>query len=815
MLDAVGFQSGLPRCVKAGSVTAYPDLPGGTPISHLSHASPRRLEPTRMPLAGFGLHPMFQESSHPGSLETEMEYYAHSVFGRPEEEWEPLARHLTEVAVGAGRRGRRFGAETLAELAGLVHDLGKYSADFQARLRNPTKRADHSTAGAVWASRLHPIWGPLLAHVVAGHHAGLKDDLLSPEGRIEIKRALLDPVERTARADGLVLPRVVSGPRMRRGEAGFRIAFLTRMIFSCLIDADRTAAAAFDAGSEDVPEVDHPPIAALETALHTWIRARTVAPSPLNMLRNNVLRAAMAKAAEPQGTFTLTVPTGGGKTLTSLAFALAHARTHALDRVIIVIPFTSIIEQTAEVYRKALGALGGAVLEHHSAFEMEKEGQWADERVGPDRLRLAMERWDSPIVVTTAVQFFESLFSDRPSRCRKLHSVARSVVVVDEAQTMPLPLLRPCVAALKELARNYGTSVVLCAATQPALEAPTADKSGFRGGFQTPRELALDDVPALFAALRRVTVRDIGSQDDVALGARLAASPQALCIVNQRAHARALFQAIRNLPGARHLSTCMHSVHRGRVLAEIRADLHEDRPCRVISTSLVEAGVDVDFPLVLRASAGLDQIAQAAGRCNREFKRSAAESEVLVFAATEHDVIRPLTVHAEAGKEMLGLHKDDPFGPAAMRAFFDMLYSRKGQSELDKHGVLEMCAERAGDMNFPFERIAAAMRFIDDMMVPVIVAKEEAVCGEVNELIRVLRFAKGVGGIARQLGRYTVGVPRSVRMKMIVQGVAEAIRGDEFGDQFVVLHNLDLYKPETGLEWDDISFRTVDAMIVG
>jgi CRISPR-associated endonuclease/helicase Cas3 len=747
-----------------------------------------------------------------------MAYYAHSVSGRPEEEWEPLARHLAEVEDGARSRGRRFGAEVLAELAGRLHDLGKYSPDFQARLRDPTKRADHSTAGAVWAfERLPPTWGRLLAHVVAGHHAGLKDDLLNPEGRIETKRALLAAVERTAQADGLVLPQSVSGPaEMRRvsSESGFQIAFLTRMIFSCLIDADRTAAAAFDAQGDGVQEVDHPSIAALETALHAWIGRRAVAPTPLNTLRDDVLRAAMAKAAEPRGIFTLTVPTGGGKTLTSLAFALAHARAHALDRVIVVIPFTSIIEQTAKVYREALGALGGAVLEHHSAFEMEKEGKWAEERVGPDRLRLAMERWDSPIVVTTAVQFFESLFSDRPSRCRKLHSLARSVVVVDEAQTMPLPLLRPCVAALKELARNYGSSVVLCTATQPALEAPTPDRPGFPGGFKAPRELA-PDVPALFAALRRVTARDIGTQNDAALAARIAASPQALCIVNQRAHARALYQAIRELSGARHLSTCMHSVHRARVLAEIRAELKDGRPCRVISTSLIEAGVDVDFPLVLRASAGLDQIAQAAGRCNREFGNSPEESEVLVFSAPEYGVIRSLKAHAETGAEMLRLHQDDPFGPPAMRAFFDMLYSRKGKLELDKHGVLEMCAERAGDMNFPFESIAAAMRFIDDVMVPVIVAKEEARTGEVEALVRDLRFAKGVGGIARKLGRYTVGIPRKVRAEMIAKGVAEIIRLDDFGDQFVVLHNLDLYKPETGLDWDDLTFRKAEEMILG
>ncbi len=450
------------------------------------------------------------------------------------------------------------------------------------------------------------------------------------------------------------------------------------------------------------------------------------------------------------------------------------------------------------------------MLEHHSAFEMEDESKWAEKRVGPDRLRLAMERWDSPIVVTTAVQFFESLFSNRPSRCRKLHSLARSVIVVDEAQTMPLPLLRPCVAALKELARNYGSSVVLCTATQPALTAP-----GFPDGFKEPRELAPDDVPALFAALRRVTVRDIGVQEDAALAERIAATPQALCIVNQRAHARALFRAISKLPGARHLSTCMHSVHRARVLAEIRADLKAGRPCRVISTSLVEAGVDVDFPLVLRASAGLDQIAQAAGRCNREFGRRPEESDVLVFASPDYSVIQSLKTHAACGAEMLKQHQDDPLAPPAMCAYFEMLYARKGKPELDRPGVLDLCADHASDMNFPFETIAAAMRFIEDAMVPVIVGKAEAVPGEVAKLVRDLTFAKGVGAIARKLGRYSVGVPRRARSAMLAAGVAERIRADEFGDQFVVLHNLDLYTAEVGLDWEDVTFRRTEAMILG
>ncbi len=739
-------------------------------------------------------------------------YYAHTLSGRPESDWEPLLRHLLEVAQGARDNGQRCGLGGLAELAGRVHDVGKYTPGFQARLQGGA-RVDHSTAGAVWAERtLPPRWGRLLAHVVAGHHAGLQDGLFDPEGRIESKRAGMAAVAKAAQADGLLLPTHVDAPAgfiTLGGQEGFQNAFLTRMVFSCLIDADRTAAHSFEHGAlDDAPQ---PSIEALEAALQASMARREPKPGPVNDLRRDVLRTVLAKAADPRGVFTLTVPTGGGKTLTSLAFALAHARQHGLDRVIVVIPFTSIIEQTAQVYRDALGPLGHTVLEHHSGFDVADEGKWAEHRVGPERRHLAMEQWNSPLVVTTAVQFFESLFAARPSRCRKLQNVPRSVIVVDEAQTMPLDLLRPCVAVLKELQRNYACSVVLCTATQPALKAE-AGGTGFPGGFRAPVELAPPG-PALFQALRRVTVHDVGKQDDTALAARMAASPQALCIVNQRAHARALFKAMGGLEGVRHLSTCMHSVHRRRVLDEIRKDLREGRPCRAVSTSLVEAGVDVDFPLVLRATTGLDQIAQAAGRCNREGRNAAEDSEVLVFEAPEFAVIRPLRVQAETGTAMLRKYaSSDPFGPEAMRDYFETLYQRKGKEELDRKGVLEMCAGHAGDMNFPFESIAAAMRFIDDAMVPVIVPKEEARPGEVAEVVARLQYG-GVGGAARALNRYTVGVPRRVRAAMVLQGVAEVIRQVELGDQFVVLLNLNLYTSEAGLDWDDLTFLDADKLI--
>lgn len=746
-----------------------------------------------------------------------VEYFAHTVDGSSEDAWEPLRRHLDEVGALAAERADRFGLAAVAHAAGILHDLGKYSIAFQDRLHGRGGRVDHSTAGAAWAlTHLGGTAGRLIAHAVAGHHGGLADGLFAAEGRLDGKAHLAGPAARAAEADGLALPRDVTLPldmTFTKGEGGFQRAFLTRMIFSCLVDADRTAAAAFNSRASGAEEaaVLAPSIAELDDRLQAWMAGRPPASTPLNALRDQVLRTAMSKAGEPQGVFTLTVPTGGGKTLTALAFALAHARRHRLDRVIMVIPYTSIIEQTAEVYREILGE--EAILEHHSAFVREDEAQWSRGRVGPDRLRLAMERWEKPIVVTTAVQFFESLFSERPSRCRKLHSIARSVVVVDEAQTMPLPLLRPCVAALKALARHGRASVVLCTATQPALAAARKDgEGGFPGGFFKPRELVFNDLPNLFPDLKRITLRRIGVQTDAELAGRMAETPRALCIVNQRRHAQGLYRAIAHLPGARHLSTCMHSIHRKRVLAEIRGDLEDERPCRVVSTSLVEAGVDVDFPLVLRAEAGLDQIAQAAGRCNREFRRGAAESEVLVFSAPEYKPLQSLKANVEAAREIMDGHPGDVFAPDVMREFFKLLYWRKGRAELDRGGVMAHCEENADKLDFPFAKIAREMRFIEDTMVPVIVPAEDE--GAVAPLLEDLKWVEHPGALARKLGPYTVGIPRSARNRMLAAQVAEVIRQEDFGDQFVVLRNMSLYSAATGLSWNDPTFVEVEQLIL-
>ena len=513
--------------------------------------------------------------------------------------------------------GAAFGWDQLAGISGLLHDIGKLSSEFQAYIRgNANKGGDHSSAGALIARQTYPGFpGACLSAIIAAHHAGLADGpdlderLKAQAGRIPAKwQEQIGPLP-------LIAP--LQPPKGEIG--GFSEAFLIRMLFSCLVDADRLATEEFYAKAENTPKErgGHLSIETLRDRLRAYMATMRNEETPLNSLRARVLDHAVAKAALEPGLFTMTVPTGGGKTLASLSFALEHAAKHGLRRVIYVIPFTSIIEQTADVFRKAL-ATEHDVLEHHASFDWEAMTRKADDEGRGDdpaaKLRRTAENWDVPIVITTSVQFYESLFAAQTSRCRKLHNIASSVVVLDEVQTLPLRLLRPCLAALDELQRNYGTSIVLCTATQPALrkqDGALADKAKTVIGLDIPenRELAPDPA-ALYTELKRVQVeqRD-GETDDATIAARFEAQPQMLCIVNTRKHAAALFESIKDMPGAVHLTTTMCPRHRRIVLADLRQKLSDKKPVRFVATSLIEAGVDIDFPEVWRAEAGLDSIA--------------------------------------------------------------------------------------------------------------------------------------------------------------------------------------------------------------
>lgn len=719
-----------------------------------------------------------------------------------------LCDHLRGVATLAGAFGSRFGAGSWGTAAGLLHDIGKASSAFQRRVRGEAVRADHSTAGARYAASAWGGAGKLLAYCIAGHHGGLPDGKSNDESSLLHR---LDPGRRRIEAhDGwsecpgqespLITPDFSQCPfDTNTRDLGFRLAFFVRMVFSCLVDADRLdAEAAGDAESlaRAARRGGYPEVGALRKALDAFLERKTAGatPTPVNRIRAEVLGQCRKAAELPPGLFSLTVPTGGGKTLSSLAFALAHAERHGLERVIYVIPFTSIIEQNARVFRQALGdPEGGFVIEHHSNLAP-VEGE------DDDRPHPATENWDAPVVVTTAVQFFESLFAARSGRCRKLHNLAKSVIILDEAQMLPLPFLRPCVAALKELTASYGASVVLCTATQPALNAPVNGGDGLKGGLSGVREI-IPDPQALHVALKRVATRHVGRLSDAELGARLATERQVLCIVPTRRMAGELFQALRTAQdhpeaaqeGVFHLSALMCPLHRTEVLERIRTALKEGQPCRVVSTTLVEAGVDLDFPVVYRAEAGIDSIAQAAGRCNREGWLELGQ--VFVFepeAGLPPGVFRRA---AQAGRSVTPRHVNDLLHPSAVRDYFLELYWRTGEEELDAKGILKP-NEGAREGDFPFRKIERDFQLIDTPTQGLVIPYDDTA----RELVRALDALSPdarAGGLLRRLQRHTVSLYDRDLARLEQAG---AVRRAGPSGQFPVLCNMGLYDAQLGLD---------------
>jgi CRISPR-associated endonuclease/helicase Cas3 len=764
--------------------------------------------------------------------------FAHSLPLEAEKKWEALADHLDLVGKTAAQFADRFGAAKWGEVAGRLHDIGKMSAAFQAYIKGSValKGPDHATAGAREADALYgPHLGRILAYCIAGHHAGLADGGVAHLPGTLMHRLMTKPLEAydgwQAHAGDLPERAAMGIPPALRAKSqypGFERAFFIRMLFSALVDADFLATEHFyQSANADGDKIGRGFVNTLETLrnrLDAMLSTKASATTEVNRLRGDILTHVRAQASQVPGLFSLTVPTGGGKTLTSLAFALDHAIAHGLDRIVYVIPYTSIIEQTAQVFRDAVGE-DGDVLEHHSAVEWDPKGDELDDdegRAGLKKLRRDAENWDVRIIVTTSVQFFESLFAARTSACRKLHNLANSVIILDEAQTLPLPLLRPCMAAIETLATGYCASVVLCTATQPAL----SKQDGFGQGLENVRELA-PDPHHLYDAFKRVRV-EIAPQpiDDATLAAQLRAHDQALCIVNSRAHARDLFGQINDAPGARHLTTLMCPLHRRAALAEIRQDLKDGRPVRLIATSLIEAGVDVDFPKVWRAMTGLDSIAQAAGRCNREGRMD--EGVVHVFQPADGDGRKaPLAMEqmASATREVLRAHGADPLGLAAIKAYFSLVYWSKGPDQLDAsmlgdkpnqtQGILNAIADTAGALNFPFAQIANAFRFIQDTMQPVIVPYCAA--GEresVAQLVDRLRYVERPGAIARKLALYSVPVPRNVCADLIAAGAVRHVEPEKFADQFLILENAELYSRQSGLNWQDATFRSSESNII-
>lgn len=707
-----------------------------------------------------------------------MEYFAH--ISEDGLRRQTVKEHLEGTASLCRTFAEAFGAKEQGERAGFAHDIGKCTEGFQDRLLRNGPVVDHSVAGA-----LSCVKEDLFAAVcIAGHHTGLPD-----VGNPKVDRA----------SDSTFCGRMKRGMERhdleRCGESGvafptpsrsvppvknsLQISFWIRMLYSCLVDADFLDTERFMNGDRGRGRYDG--IETLLNRLEIHIAKWKVPKTELDRLRCEILDTCLEKGCEPKGVYTLTVPTGSGKTVASLAFALRHAKEYGMERVIYVVPYTSIIDQNAQVFREILG--DDNVLEHHSNMTFDLSDGAPPEKV---RQALAAENWDMPVVVTTAVQFFESMYASRSSKCRKLHNLANSVIIFDEAQMLPLPHLRPCVAAMASLAEQFHSTVVLCTATQPSLDdllhtyAPSC-----------PVTELCPQTAELYDRFQRVRFRQVGPLTDEALAEQLGRQERVLCIVNSRKAAQAIFDRLPE-EGSFHLSTLMVPAQRKMLLDEIRKRLTDGLPCRVVSTSLIEAGVDVDFPAVYREMAGLDSILQAAGRCNREGKGPAEESIVTIFERTELPPVLFRTAIGAAREAMAGGR--DPGAPETMDCYFRSLRSLSGDV-LDKYGVVKAFEKGIGGCELPFRTIAERFHLIDQDTYTVYVPY-----GDGAKLIRRLREGECSKTLYRQLGRYSVPVyERHFRTLDIAGALLKAREVPGLDDHSAILNDMTLYKERTGL----------------
>lgn len=701
----------------------------------------------------------------------------------PDGSWrEPhdLTEHLIGVAELAAEFAASYGP-SWARLAGQWHDLGKYRPRFQnyirkvsgfefeadAHISGEAGKAPHSTAGAVRACDRFGIPGRVLAYLVAGHHAGLADwfgglreRLNQPAARDELDEALATQPPQHILDAGNFTPDLSEIPG---GKAGF--ALWVRMLFSALVDADFLDTEAYMDADKAARRVSWPALTDLSVRFDAHMNKfkEEADPTPVNVIRADILRQCRAASALQPGLFSLTVPTGGGKTLSGMAFALDHARRYGKRRIIHVIPYTSIIEQTADIFQRIFG---GAVIEHHSNVESDPNQETAASR-------LACENWDAPIIVTTNVQFFESLFAARTSRCRKLHNLVDSVVILDEAQLLPPEFLQPILDVLNLLSRHYGVTVVLATATQPALSTTAYfDARRSMNGLDDVREI-IEEPDSLYASLERVRVRLPADHNATvtwdALAQKLGVHDSVLAVVNTRKHARDLW---REMPqGTLHLSALMCGAHRSQLIGEIKQRLADAVPTRVISTQLVEAGVDVDFPVVYRAMAGLDSIAQASGRCNREGRL--AQGEVVVFNPPSRSPPGHLRKAEDASRAVLGNSEEPVLARERFSEYFRRLYYA---SDLDAKGIVRMLTVGGRDLDVEFRKAADAFRLIDDEdSVPIVVRYRCPDSADDMDLLKILRRDGPKRWLMRKLQRYTVNLHRRQAEALIAQGDIEEL----------------------------------------
>lgn len=702
----------------------------------------------------------------------EMKYIAH-IDG---ERIQTIKEHLEGTAKLSGEFAEKFGKQDWGYCCGMLHDIGKYSIDFQKRILGENNyRVDHSTAGARVCLEKGGKYS-FLEYCIAGHHAGLPnygnnydestDSTLSG-------RRLKKLSDYQAYQTEIEVPAINSMPidLKRTVNPDFSLSVFMRMIYSCLVDADFLDTEAFmKEGKQGRNSGENIEILfkKLENYISGWLKNQDI--DTVNGRRTEILKNCLEMGKTEKGLFRLTVPTGGGKTVASLAFALRHALENKMDRIIYVIPYTSIIEQNAKVFRDILGEEN--VLENHCNVDYE-----SSEELLP--MQLASENWDKPIVVTTNVQFFESLFANKSSKCRKLHNIANSVIIFDEAQMLPNDYLKPCIAMIEELVNNYQASAVLCTATQPALA------SFFHEGISA-KELC-PRMEEQFEFFKRTVFENVGVLTENDLIQRLEKEYQALCIVNTKKRAQRIYKQLEG-EGVYHLSTSMYPKHRRRILREIRERLQKNKKCILISTSLVEAGVDLDFQSVYRELAGVDSMIQAAGRCNREGLRPEKESKVYIFQFEGKENVLGQRQQIDVAKSVIADNRDIS-DMESITQYFEMLYHIKGDS-LDKKKILDEFRNK----RYNFTKVGKEFKLIEQNTKTIFINYET----EANETLCLLKERGFTRSGMRKASQYCITVYENEFNKLYGIGSIQPISEDI--EDFYELRDKEKYTEKIGLE---------------
>lgn len=694
-----------------------------------------------------------------------MNYIGHIKAGKSHKfEIQDLQEHLEGTSKLAEKFAYTFQNPEWGKILGLWHDIGKCSDEFQEYIKKNSGyeegellgRTDHTSAAAILAKEIFPsfVWQPI-AYCIAGHHSGLHnythDQGISGDLTERLtKKEYLEKIRTRIPADLLKITQL--SPPTGKPINPKQMHLWIRMLFSCLVDADYLDTERFMSPESFAKRGKYKSIYELKILFdsHMYQMEKMAPITTVNTIRSKILADCVKSGDLMPGFFSITVPTGGGKTLSSMAWALIHALKHNKTRIIFAIPYTSIITQTAQIYRSIFGE--DNVIEHHSN---------TDDKTNSQERKLATENWDAPIVVTTNVQLFESLFANKTSRCRKLHNLVNSIIILDESQMLPPEFLQPILTILEGLVDDYGVSVMFSTATQPTITGRIGGKGqhAFDGVSSKSVREVVHNIDNLVSDLKRVAIhlpQNISETVDWSVIAEeLQLHEQVLCVVNTRNQCRELHELMPK--DTLHLSRLMCTEHIMDVIQEIKKRLKKNRPVRVISTQLIEAGVDIDFPVVYRAIAGLDSIAQCAGRCNREGSLNKENKLGLmkVFVPKTGVPIGLMRKGADTFKELVlsGVEDENTLlDPKTFQEYFKLFFSRI--DNFDKPDIKSLLWNDAGHMKFQFATAAKNFRLIDDKNAHTIIVGYK----DGNNLIELLKCKGPETWLMRKLQRFTVSV---------------------------------------------------------